>query len=146
MNFGLSTQARAIVTALGEIPALAAVGYLDDERQMEAAPAKMPAAWVALDKIERGERDDAMSVATWAVVLRLKRLAGLVRPPDETPALDLVEAVMDRLGGLRVATGATPLAFVRAEYMEPLVESATYLIRFETTIHTGRAPLPCPNP
>lgn len=146
MNLGLSTQARAIVAALDEIPALAAVGYLDDENQMNASPAKMPAAWVALDKIERSERNETMAVATWAVVLRLKRLAGLVRPPDETPALDLVEAVIDKLHGKRLADHATPPVFVQAEYMEPLVESATYLIRFESTIPTGRALAPCPNP
>ena len=140
MNLGLSAQARAIVEALGGLPQLAAVGYLDDEGQVPASPSRMPAAWVALDRLEQ---DEGMARATWAVALRVKRLAGLVRPPEETPALDIVEAIIARLHGRRAAVGATPLAFVQAEYMEPVVESATYLIRFNTTMRTGNGLAPC---
>lgn len=143
MNLGLSAQARAMVEALSGLPQLAAVGYLDDEGQVPASPSRMPAAWVALDRLEQ---DEGMAKATWAVALRVKRLAGLVRPPDETPALDIVEAIIDRLHGRRLAPGATPAAFLQAEYMEPLAESATYLIRFNTTMRTGRAIGSCPNP
>ena len=138
--FALVDQAKTIVAALGRVPALRKVGYLDDEAQSAASPAVMPSAWLVMESCERDAEQQRVAV-TWAVVLKSKRLRGL---DNDLPILAQVEQIVEALHGLRAASGWTPLEFREANYMEPQAEGAAYYIRFAAASHHSRGLSPCP--
>lgn len=121
--FELDTQAEAILTALEGVDALETVGFLEDEEQR--VPARMPAAFVLLEKLLADvSGKNAGADLTWAVLLKGKRMK------KPTGMLPLIDAVAGAVQGLCPMENCAPLFLREVLYLEDDFEACTYILRF----------------
>lgn len=138
--FRLDEQARSILVALKNVPELAGVAWLDDDQMLAAAPARMPAVWLTLERLELAGTGvpAGMGVIVWAVALKVKRLR---EKTDGRPALIITDAILNCLHGLRgPAAWARPLCFSRLECLELQSEAAAYILHFTTQVYLLQTP------
>lgn len=128
--FSLEAQVAAIKQQLATIEALETCSFIDQDEQTRRYPAKMPAAFVLLEKLKIDHQNSGSMVAqiSWSVVVMARQLQGT------GGCLAISDLVADAMGGFVPAVGCTPLVPVSMQLLEQRGESLEYVVTFTTTM------------
>lgn len=129
--FDLESQASAIVEALKTVPAIETATYIDRDDEAMRQPVEMPAAMVALEKLNglTGQKTITGPIV-WTVIVRSKRMEGA------GGCLPVLDAVIDKLHAYNLPGVTKQLRLNDVEFFNQRAGSVAYAVRF-TTIVTG---------
>lgn len=137
--FELAAKATLIETALQAITGLQSVGFVDKDDESMRRPVELPAAFVALDKIDAptGKVARITTPITWVVLVRSKELGGA------SGCLALVDQVIDALQGLALGDAAKPLDLAGVVFFDKRDGTVAYAVRFTGSAVGTSSTTPC---